>query len=124
LKLKGEIKMSREHTFKGYHVMLCSVRVVALVHQVITGITSSLLAMRDTQPRVRCAAAFVTIYIPLLQENQLPIAHLTMFCLQPDNQQDSLSINDEFPSEKFGSSVLSTDPPWPDLRLNYAARVF
>jgi hypothetical protein len=46
-------------TFKGYRgVMLCKFRVVALVYQVITGITSSLLAMRDVQLRVRGAVAF------------------------------------------------------------------
>jgi hypothetical protein len=76
--------------------MVCKVHVAALVYRVITGITSGLLAKSDVQPRVRCAVMFsglhcVTIYIPLHQEDQSPIAHVPVFCLQPDNQQEFLA---------------------------------
>jgi hypothetical protein len=52
---------------------LCSC-LVALVYRVITGITSSLLAMGDVQPWVRCAVALsglhcVITHVPFHQED-------------------------------------------------------
>ena len=80
--------------------MLCKVSVAALVYRVVAGITSSLFIMRDVQPRVHCAAALSGL-------------HCTT---------KTLCINDEFLTEKFGWSVLSTDPRWPDLRSSYDAK--
>jgi hypothetical protein len=82
--------------------MLCKNCVVALVYRVLTGNISSSLTMCDDQP-VRCALVFSGLLCIVYR--------CFVFSLQAAG---TLSINDEFLSEKFGRSILSTDPPWSD----------